>query len=177
MNRIMVIGISAGAGKSTFAREVGEALGIEVIHLDAIFWKPGWVESELEEFSAAQRGIVKKQQWIMEGNYSNTFDIRADMCDTVIYLELPLYICLYRVLKRWITNIGRTRADMAEGFQEKMDWPFIKFIITTYGPRKKKMAERLMKFHAAGKKVIVLRSQEEIELYVKGLEGKVNRVC
>lgn len=177
MNRIMVIGISAGAGKSTFAREIGEALGIEVIHLDALFWKPGWVESELEEFSAAQREIVKKQQWIMEGNYSNTFDIRADRCDTVIYLELPLYICLYRVLKRWITNIGRTRPDMAEGCQEKMDWPFIKFIITTYGSRKKKMAERLMKFQAAGKKVIVLKGQEEIELYVKGLEGKVNRVC
>lgn len=55
-----MIGISAGAGKSTFARKLREKTGIEVHHLDAVFWKPGWVESGFQEFSDAQREIVKK---------------------------------------------------------------------------------------------------------------------
>lgn len=172
----MVIGISAGAGKSTFARHLGKALGIEVYHLDSLFWKPGWVESELEEFSSKQLEIVKKKQWIIEGNYSNTFDIRADQCDTVIYLELPLVICLYRVLKRWITNIGKTRPDMGEGCKEKIDWAFIKFILTTYRPRKKKMEDRLRKFEIAGKNVIVLNGKKEIDLCIEKLNIEANRV-
>jgi adenylate kinase family enzyme len=50
MKRIMIIGISPGVGKSTFARRLGELLQVEVYHLDAYFWKPNWVEASLEEF-------------------------------------------------------------------------------------------------------------------------------
>ncbi|WP_456271927.1 topology modulation protein [Bacillus sp. AK031] len=180
MKRIMVIGISAGVGKSTFARKLGELLDIEVTHLDALFWKPGWVEATLEEFSEPQRKIVKKQQhWIIEGNYSSTFDIRMENADTIIYLELPLYVCLYRVLKRWITNLGNNRPDMGEGCPEKMEWSFLKFIITTYHSRKRKMDERIKRFQAKGheKKVFKLKNKKEIAGFLESLEierGKVD---
>lgn len=169
-----MIGISAGAGKSTFARKLREKTGIELHHLDAVFWKPGWVESGLQEFSDAQREIVKKKQWIIEGNYSNTFEIRAAACDTVIYLEVPLYLCLYRVLKRWVTNLGKTRPDMAAGCREKMDWKFIKFIVITYGLRKKKMAERLDRFAAEGKEVIVLKNRLDIDSFLEDFDVKTD---
>ena len=48
MRRIAIIG-AGGAGKSTLARQLGEVLGIEVIHLDALFWKPGWVDTPRDE--------------------------------------------------------------------------------------------------------------------------------
>ncbi|KON90291.1 topology modulation protein [Sporosarcina globispora] len=176
MKKIMVIGISAGAGKSTFARKLGEKTGIEVHHLDVLFWKPCWMESDLHEFSIAQRELVNKKRWIIEGNYSNTFEIRANACDTVIYLELPLCLCLFRVLKRWLTNLGKTRPDMAAGCKEKMDWKFIRFILTTYGSRKKKMAERLARFAAEGKEVIVLKSKPEIDSYIEDLDFTAGHV-
>ncbi|MFZ0474158.1 MAG: topology modulation protein, partial [Halobacillus sp.] len=47
MKRIMVMGISAGAGKSTFARQLGDQLNISVFHLDVFYWKPGWIEAGL----------------------------------------------------------------------------------------------------------------------------------
>ena len=59
MNKVMVIGVSAGAGKSTFARRLGELTGIEVTHLDCLYWKPNWVEAPPEEFSAAQQQVVQ----------------------------------------------------------------------------------------------------------------------
>ncbi|WP_197714515.1 hypothetical protein [Priestia endophytica] len=114
MNLIMVVGIFPGVGKSTFARRLGEALHIEVHHLDALFWKPNWVEASLEEFSKSQQDIIPRDQWIIEGNYKNTFQIRLQRADTVIYLELPLHVCLYCVLKRFWMNRGKTRADLGE---------------------------------------------------------------
>lgn len=171
MQKIMVIGISPGAGKSTFARKLGEAKGIKVHHLDALFWKPNWVEASLEEFTEAQEKIVIQDSWIIEGNYSNTFELRAQHADTIIYLELPLYVCLYRVLKRWLTNLGTVRPDMGEGCPEQMEWKFLKFIITTYHSRKKKMESRIQSFQQVGqeKTVVMLKSKKEIQAYIDRL--------
>lgn len=167
----MVMGVSAGAGKSTFARELGKRLHIEVHHLDALHWKPGWVEASKEEFENAQREIVMRNQWIIEGNYSSTYDIRKENADTIIYLEIPLTVCLYRVVKRWLLHIGKTRPDMGEGCKEKLDYTFVKFICTTYHSRKKKMRERLKAFGEIGdeKKVIMLLNKKEIGEYLETL--------
>jgi adenylate kinase family enzyme len=177
MERIMVVGISAGVGKTTFARRLGEILGIEVTHLDSLYWKPGWVEAELEEFSASQKEVVKKQQWIIEGNYSNTFELRFNHADTIVYLELPMYVCLYRVVKRWLTNLGENRPDMGEGCTEKMEWAFLKFIITTYHSRKNKMENRMERFPllGPGKKVFKLRNKREISAFLAEMEGKADK--
>lgn len=162
MKRIMVIGAASGVGKSTFARKLGDSLNIEVCHLDSLFWKPGWVEATLEDFVEAQQEVIKKEQWIIEGNYSNTFSIRTEHADTIIYLQLPRRVCLYRVIKRWLTHIGKKRPDV--GCTEKMDWAFIKFIWTTYYPRAKKMEERLQ-ILSQSKTVIILKGKKEINGY------------
>lgn len=163
MRKIMVVGVSAGVGKSTFAARLGEILDLPVHHLDAYHWKPGWQEADKEEFKAAQQTIVKGENWIIEGNYSSTFDIRMAQADTFIYLELPLLVCLYRVLKRWLANIGKTRPDMGEGCPEKMEWEFLKFIVTTYAERKVKMRIRMRSFlemHADNKAVLLSGKKE-----------------
>jgi adenylate kinase family enzyme len=174
MERIMVIGISPGVGKSTFARELGKALKIDVYHLDSLYWKPNWVEASIEEFSKAQQKIVMKPRWIIDGNYSNTLEIRAAHANTIIYLELPLYICLYRVVKRWLMNIGRTRLDMGEGCKEKIDWDFIKFIITTYYPRKRKMDEQFQYLQTIGskKEIVTLKNKQEICAFIDSVKAK-----
>lgn len=169
MKKIMVVGVSAGAGKSTFAAELGEKLDLPVHHLDSYYWKAGWVESELAEFRAAQEEIVKGDAWIIEGNYSNSFDIRIAKADTFIYLELPLRVCLYRVLKRWVTHIGKNRPDMADGCTEKMDWAFLKFIVATYAERKNKMHKRMQQFSEADpvNQSIYLANKKQISGFLK----------
>ncbi|SEA25295.1 Adenylate kinase [Thalassobacillus cyri] len=177
MKRIMVLGVSAGVGKSTFARKMGEALQLNVYHLDALYWKPGWVEASLEEFKDAQREIVKKENWIIEGNYSKTFDIRSKRADTIIYLELPRYICLYRAVKRWLMNIGKTRSDMGAECKEKLDWEFLKYIYTTYKSRKRNMKERLhtLQIYDHINEIIYLRSKYEIKSYLDSLQREKDR--
>lgn len=171
MNRIMVMGVSAGVGKSTFARKLGNKLDIEVHHLDTLYWEPEWVEASLEDFRARQKAIVTLDHWIIEGNYSHTYEIRAQNADTIIYLELPLIVCLYRVFKRWFLNIEKTRPDMGVGCKEKLDYKFVKFICTTYYARKKKMRARFQGFKEMNseKNVITLTNQKEIQLYIETL--------
>ncbi|MFJ7471578.1 topology modulation protein [Peribacillus frigoritolerans] len=173
MERIMVIGVSAGVGKSTFARRLGDNLNIEVHHLDTFYWKPGWVEATLEEFISAQKEVSSHDKWIMEGNYSHSFNLRSELADTIIYLELPLGICLYRVIKRWLSNLGKTRPDMAKGCNEKLDWQFIKFIISTYFPRKKEMKNKLANLQKSDpeKVIVILKSKPDIEGYLLNMKG------
>ncbi len=183
MEKIIVAGVSAGVGKSTFAAKLGEILARPVYHLDAYHWKPGWQEADKEEFKAAQHRMVQGDRWIIEGNYSSTFDIRLEQADTFIYLELPLIVCLYRVLKRWLTNIGKVRPDMGPGCPEKMEWGFLKFIVTTYADRKRTMRSRMRTFLEArdDNKIILLTNKKEIAEFLETVnqstvfeKGKMN---
>lgn len=169
MKKIIVCGVSAGAGKSTFARKLGEKLEMPVHHLDSYYWKAGWLEREKEEFRDKQRQLVKEDTWIIEGNYASSMEIRLAEADTFIYLELPLRVCLYRALKRWVLNYGKTRPDMAEGCPEKMDKEFLKFIVTTYADRKIEMRQRGKDFIARGPdhQSVILQTQKQIDGFLK----------
>ncbi|MEK4921217.1 topology modulation protein [Cytobacillus sp. FSL R5-0569] len=168
MKKIMVIGVSAGVGKSTFARKLSKKLQIDVHHLDTLYWLPNWKESTEERFVHLQQGIIKQPEWIIEGNYTSTFPIRTAAADTIIYLELPLSTCLYRIFKRRIQFHKRSRPDIAEGCHEKIDWIFFKFIVTTYYRRKTKMHERFRKYKDTkpNLKIITLRSSKEIAAFL-----------
>jgi adenylate kinase family enzyme len=172
MKKIMVVGVSPGVGKTTFARSLGEALNIPVYHLDKYYWKPGWVESPLEEFRAAQLEIVKQEKWIIEGNYTNTYDVRVPHADTIIYLELSLMRCLFRVFKRTYSNLGKNRNDVGEGCPERFEWEFFHYILTTHRRRKKAMPERLREMQLTGtqKTIVVLKSKKDIETYLKKIK-------
>lgn len=146
MKRIMVIGVSAGVGKSAFARELGHRTGLPVHHLDAHFWNSGWVESTLGEFAEKTAALLKEEKWIIDGNYSSTFEMRMAEADTMIYLELPLRICIVPGPETLGDNLGHTRRDMPDGCEEKMDREFLSFIIRTYTTRKVKMRLRLRQF-------------------------------
>jgi len=170
MQRIMVIGVSAGAGKSTFAKEIGKNLAIPVYHLDRFFWEPGWIEADKQEFIDRIREVVKKERWIIEGNYFSTFEERAAFADTIIYLELPLYVCLYRVFKRRFQyRGGQTRPDLPEGCPEKIDAAFLHYILSTYSRRKKQVGLLLFDWQQEdpSRMVIKLRNQKEITNYLR----------
>lgn len=125
--RILVIGCP-GAGKSTLSMALAKKLGLPLIHLDAIFWKPGWVQSEREEFRGKLEQAVSMPAWIIDGNYGSTLAMRLERSDAVIYLDFPRIKCIWGVLKRMMINIGKTRPDMAEGCPEKIDREFLKYV-------------------------------------------------
>lgn len=164
MKKVLVIG-SGGAGKSTFARRLGRATGIEVIHLDAVYWGAGWAEPAKEEWRATVEELLKRDSWIMDGNYGGTLDLRLEACDAVVFLDLPRRVCLWRVLKRRALYRHSPRPDMAPGCPEKLDWKFLKFVWDYPRTRRPAVLEKLER-RSRGKTVAVLRSQKEIENFL-----------
>jgi adenylate kinase family enzyme len=161
MKKILVIG-SCGSGKSTFSRRLGEKTGLEVIHLDKLYWKPNWVEPDKAEWKKTVETLLKRDSWIIDGNYSGTIEMRLAACDTVIFLDYPRITCVRRALKRIALSYGKTRADMGEGCNEKFDLEFIKWI-WNYPTRTKPKVEALLKSVQDEKTVIWLKSNREIE--------------
>ena len=127
MERILIIGCS-GSGKSTLARALGEKTGIPVVHLDQLWWKPGWVESARAEFDARLAGKLAEPRWIMDGNFSRTMPMRLQRCDTVIYLDFHRFACLWGMFRRVTGYYGKVRPDMSEGCPERFNPEFIRFI-------------------------------------------------
>jgi hypothetical protein len=109
MQRIVILG-NSGSGKSTLARAIGERLGLPVVHLDRLFWSPGWVEPEAEVFRDQVRSALARDAWVCEGNYARrTFDLRLPRADLIIWLDTPRWVCLKRVVLRSLSR--RPRAD------------------------------------------------------------------
>lgn len=127
MNRIMVIG-NAGAGKSTFARRIGDKLALPVIHLDSHFWRPGWQTPETIQWRQRLVALAASPAWMMDGNYINTFDIRMPRADSLVWLDYPRGICMRRVLMRTIMGYGRIRSDLAEGCHDGFDTAFLRYV-------------------------------------------------
>ena len=167
MKKILVIG-SGGAGKSTFSRRLHDILEIEVIHLDTIYWHPGWVETPKPEWRKIVEEMLKRDSWIIDGNYSGTLDIRLEACDTVIFLDITRAICLWRVLKRVLFYRRGRRPDMAQGCHEKFSLEFMRWIWDYPNRTRPKVLRRLEEI-SQRKSIIRLRTQAEIERFIANL--------
>jgi adenylate kinase family enzyme len=168
MKKVVLIG-SGGSGKSTLARQLGEKLKINVYHLDALFWKPNWVGDPKDEQKKAQNDLVRKEEWIIDGNYGGTMEIRLNTADTIIFLDIPRTICVYRAFKRMLQYRNKTRPDMGEGCEERFDLDFFKWIWdypNTKRPEILKRLEQLSKY----KQVIILRSPKEVQRFLEKVQ-------
>lgn len=126
-NRILIIG-SSGAGKSTFAKQLAMRTKLPLIHLDQLYWQPGWQKTERDVFREKLLNKLQKECWIIDGNFDSTLELRAQYADLVIFLNYPTWISFSRAIKRTIIHRGKTRPDMANGCPEKIDWEFAKWI-------------------------------------------------
>lgn len=163
MQRILVIG-SGGAGKSTFSKRLGEKLHLPVVHLDSHYWKAGWVQPTQEEFAKTVEALLTDQAWIIDGNYSGTLNLRLAACDTVVFLDMPRFLCLWRIIFRSLCFHGRTRPDMAEGCPEQMTWEFIRYVWNYPSSRRPKILQCLATLNNE-KEVIRLTSSSQVELF------------
>lgn len=120
----MVIG-GSGAGKSTFARDLSAKLGVPAVHMDRLFWEPGWIMAEEDVFLMRVREEIAKESWVMDGNYSRTWPERLARADTVIFLDTPTWLRFWRALWRTVSGYGKTRFDLAENCPERFDLGFL----------------------------------------------------
>lgn len=163
MQRVLIIG-PCGSGKSTLARSLAPQLGLPLHHMDQLNWRSGWVESSKDDIRERLGAILASSRWLIDGNYSGTLAQRVEAADTIIYLDFPITLCLWRVLRRIWTYRGTTRPDMTEGCPERLDIAFLFYLARwNNGPRPK--TEALLAPHIA--KVIRLRRPSELDQWLE----------
>ena len=165
--KMAVIGYS-GSGKSTLARKLGQKYGVDVLHLDAVHWLPGWqTRSREEKTSIVGEFLDTHEGWVIDGTYSKLhFDRRMAEADEIIFMNFNRFACLWRVIKRYHTYKGRTREDMGEGCNEKIDWDFVKWVLFEGRTKKakQKFADVVERY---GNKVIVIKNQRGLDTFGK----------
>ena len=169
--KIAVIGWS-GAGKSTLTRHLAGLYGIEPLHLDTVNFKPGWVERTREEKDGMIRAFLDTHDaWAIDGDYTRySFDRRMEEADAIVQLRFSPLSCLLRVCRRYRTWKGKSRPDMTEGCQEKLDWEFVKWVLWK-GRGKKRAAP----FDAAAArypdKTVILKNQRQLDAYLAHVDA------
>ena len=170
MRKVLVIG-SPGAGKSTFARRLGEITRLHVVHLDRHFWNSGWVETPRDEWSERVAELLKGDSWIIDGNYSGTMNMRLAACDTVIFLDMPRLLCTWRVLKRRLQYNGRTRPDLPPGCPERFDLEFL-FWTWNYPERSRQRVDARLEALPASATVHRLTSTRAAEQFLDSVAAQ-----
>lgn len=170
--RILIIGC-AGAGKSTFAVALGRKLDLPVIHLDAIYWQPGWQAPPAEAWAQTVRALLQRDRWVMDGNYGGTLAERIQACDTVVFLVFSRWLCLYRVFKRSIAGYGRVRPDQGAECPERFPTGAFLWWIWTYPHRRTPKILALLHDVEGEKAVFVLRSPSEATRFLAAIDRSV----
>ena len=166
MERIMIIGCG-GAGKSTLARQLGEKTGLPVIHLDKLFWRPGWVNLTREEFDVVHNAAIEEKKWILDGNFDRTMEPRIRRCDTVVYLDFSRIACLCGVMKRILTTYGKVRPDMGDGCPERFDLEFLQWV-WNFNKNKREKNYRLLEQYG-DKRIYILKNRKQVKEFLESL--------
>jgi adenylate kinase family enzyme len=166
MEKVLVLGC-CGAGKSTFARQLHAATSLPLIHLDQENWQPNWTELDAETWGKKVQSLADRPRWIIDGTYGGTLDIRLVKADTIIYLDMATWKCLWRVaLRVWKYN-GKPRPDMPEGCNERWDWAFMHYVAVFNTVKRPKILAKLNTL-SASKTVLIFKTDREIKDYLEG---------
>ena len=160
MKKIIVIGCP-GSGKSTVSRALHNKTGIPLYHLDMMYWNADKTTVEKSVFLERLSAVLEKDEWIIDGNYGSTMELRMAACDTVIFLDYPLDVCLDGIRERR----GKPRSDMP-WIETEEDAEFIEFIKNYEEQQKPKVLE-LLKKHS-DKNIIIFKSREQADAFLNG---------
>ena len=157
-----------GSGKSTLCKELCAILKLDSYHLDNIYWKPNWVSISKEEFDTKLEEIMRKDIWIIDGNYNRTLDQRLEKSEFIIYLDMNKFTCLSSAIKRYFKYKNKSRDDITEGCPEVLDKEFISYIWNFNKNHRKKYYQKL---NDINKPYLILKSRKDVERLLKALKN------
>ncbi len=164
---------TTGAGKTTLARALAEKLGVEYVEMDAIHHLPNWTERPREETCAIVDEIVKRDGWVIDGNYSHALDHHFDKADMVVWLDYSFPTVFLRLLARTVRRSLR-KEELWAGNRETFAKMFsrdsiIWWMVTTHRRRHLQCLEAKRKLAGTSTEFVHLVSPLETELWLQGV--------
>jgi adenylate kinase family enzyme len=173
VKKVVIIG-SSGVGKTMLARKLSRVLKIRVYHLDRLFWKRKWQGMNRNTRIDILQQIVMRECWIIEGTYLKSSEPRLSAADTIIFLDMPPWLCLWRAFQRHREWRGLRRCDIPKGCADKFGLRAIWKILVFPFQDRRKIIQRLR--NRDSRQVFWLSSDEEVEAFLAWLRGNVDTV-
>ncbi|WP_418722375.1 adenylate kinase [Enorma sp.] len=170
--RILVVGCP-GAGRSTFARKLHDALDLPLVYLDMLWHKPDQTTATREEFDVELDAVLRQNRWIIDGNYARTLKRRLERAETVFLFDLSAEECLAGAAAR----IGHPREDLP-WIERKLDAEFAEYIRRFPTDQLPQLLATLdTRPHDTS--LVTFRSREEADAYITALDdtSKQRDVC
>ena len=161
MKKVMVIGCP-GSGKSTFSRRLHAITGLPLYYLDMMYWNTDKTIVEKSVFRARLEDAIGQSEWIIDGNYNSTLELRMRACDTVIFLDYPVEVCLSGVKER----TGKPRSDMP-WFETEEDAEFTDFIKSYNSESRPNVMALLEKY--CHKSIHIFKNRDEAARFLAGM--------
>ena len=159
MKKVIVIGCP-GSGKSTFARALHDATQIPLYHLDMMYWNSDKTTVDKDVFLGRLSKVLENNEWIIDGNYASTMELRISACDTVVFLDYPTELCLDSIRERR----GRQRSDIP-WIETEEDAEFTEFVKSFAKQQRPQIIELLEKY--SDKDIVVFTSREQADVFLK----------
>ena len=161
MKKVIVIGCP-GSGKSTFSRVLHDVTGIPLFHLDMMYWNADRTTVDKSVFRERLSEVMKKDEWIIDGNYGPTMEMRLQACDTVFFLDYPVDVCLEGVRERR----GKPRSDMP-WVENEEDEDFIEFIKKYNSQSRPEVISLLEKY--CDRNIFVFKNRTEADIFLSSI--------
>jgi adenylate kinase family enzyme len=169
MRRVAIIG-PGGAGKTTLASDLGRILGLELIQLDRLFWKAGWVETPLDEWEELQRSALRADRWIVDSASHRGLRSRFEAADTIVFLDFPPLLCAARRLLRRFRTSGRPRPELPDGcLPARLDRAVLRYVADSRRYRReiRPVIQSELARLAGRRHIAVLRNGHEVTRFVE----------
>ncbi|ARJ92481.1 ATP-binding cassette domain-containing protein [Listeria monocytogenes] len=161
--KVLIIGPN-GAGKSTFATELGKHYDFEVCHLDKLFWQENWKAVAKADFEDKVDNIMSsKKKCIIDGDYFFNLEKRLEHADLVIWIKIPVFLCVANIIKRRFKYMTNVRPDVTEGCDEKLNLSFLLYALK-YNKRSGKQTKELLD-NVYDKELFVIDSYKKLKSY------------
>lgn len=169
--KIAILGYS-GSGKSTLAHYISEQKDLRCLHLDKVHFKRDWVERPDKEAKEMVMEFMENPDWVIDGNYTGFYQSeRLEQADRIIILLFSRWAALRRVLTRYVKYRGKTRPDMGDGCNEKVDREFVWWVL--YQGRSKSYRNKYRNIQIKyPEKTIVIRNQKELDKLYTSMSRK-----
>ena len=170
MRRVVVFG-TTGSGKSRLAERLAARRGLRVVELDALFWGRDWQPAPVELFRHRVGRETGDGDWIVVGNYGQVRDLVWQPADTLVWLDLPLPLVMWRLLRRTVQRVATKEELWGTGNRESWRQAFFSrhsillWALKTHRRNHEKYALEC-EFLAKEKRVVRLRTTQEVERFV-----------